>query len=207
MSSIIIAGDTSGSVEVKAPAVAGTTVINLPATNGDVVTTGDVGTVTPNMLSQKMVAYTAVSTASGTQFTFSNIPSWVKRISVLLDRVSTNGASPILIRIGDGTLATSGYVGNSSDITTTVATTSFTDGFRIGSSMAASQSKSGIIHLECIYANMWMLSGTLTRTNDACSITMAGQKELTSTLDRIQLTTSNGTDTFDGGAVNVIYEG
>jgi hypothetical protein len=39
MSSVVISGDTSGSVTLQAPAVAGTTVLTLPATSGTVVTT------------------------------------------------------------------------------------------------------------------------------------------------------------------------
>jgi microcystin-dependent protein len=39
MSSVVIAGNTSGSVTLEAPAVAGTTVLTLPTTNGTIVTT------------------------------------------------------------------------------------------------------------------------------------------------------------------------
>jgi hypothetical protein len=39
MSSVVISGDTSGSVTLQAPAVAGTTVLTLPATSGVVVVT------------------------------------------------------------------------------------------------------------------------------------------------------------------------
>jgi len=40
MSSIVIAGDSSGSVTLQAPAVAGSTVLNLPATSGTIQTSG-----------------------------------------------------------------------------------------------------------------------------------------------------------------------
>lgn len=40
MSSVVISGDTSGSVTLAAPAVAGTNTITLPASTGTVVTTG-----------------------------------------------------------------------------------------------------------------------------------------------------------------------
>jgi hypothetical protein len=40
MSSIVIAGDTSGSVTLQAPAVAGATILTLPATSGTVQTSG-----------------------------------------------------------------------------------------------------------------------------------------------------------------------
>jgi len=40
MASIVISGDTSGSVTLQAPAVAGSTVLNLPATSGTIQTSG-----------------------------------------------------------------------------------------------------------------------------------------------------------------------
>jgi len=48
MSSVVISGDTSGTVSLQAPAVAGTTVITLPATSGTLVTStsGTAGTAT-----------------------------------------------------------------------------------------------------------------------------------------------------------------
>jgi hypothetical protein len=49
MSSVVIAGDTSGTVTLDAPAVAGTTVLTLPATSGTVVT-NTAGTVTQTMV-------------------------------------------------------------------------------------------------------------------------------------------------------------
>ena len=34
-----------------------------------------------------------------------------------------------------------------------------------------------------------------------------GNKTLSGTLDRIRITTVNGTDTFDAGTINIMYEG
>lgn len=41
MSAVVIAGDTSGSITLDAPAVAGTTVLTLPATTGTITTTAN----------------------------------------------------------------------------------------------------------------------------------------------------------------------
>ena len=48
MSSLVIAGDTSGSVTLQAPAVAGSTILTLPSTSGTIVTSasGTAGTAT-----------------------------------------------------------------------------------------------------------------------------------------------------------------
>ena len=45
MSSVVIAGDTSGTITLAAPAVSGTTTLTLPATTGTFITTGSTGQV------------------------------------------------------------------------------------------------------------------------------------------------------------------
>lgn len=49
MSSVVIAGDTSGSVTLQAPAVAGTTVLTLPSTSGTLVTSAGALTLLANI--------------------------------------------------------------------------------------------------------------------------------------------------------------
>ena len=46
MSAIVVAGDTSGSVTLQAPAVSGTTVITLPSTSGTMALSGGAGSFT-----------------------------------------------------------------------------------------------------------------------------------------------------------------
>jgi hypothetical protein len=48
--SVSISGSSSGSIAIAVPAAAGTNTITLPATTGTVITTGDVATITNNML-------------------------------------------------------------------------------------------------------------------------------------------------------------
>ena len=50
MASVVIAGDTSGTVTLAAPATAGTTTLTLPTTDGTVITTGSTGDVSQAML-------------------------------------------------------------------------------------------------------------------------------------------------------------
>ena len=50
MASIKLTGDTSGEITISAPAVAGTHTLTLPANTGNIVTTGDSGTVTQGMI-------------------------------------------------------------------------------------------------------------------------------------------------------------
>jgi hypothetical protein len=50
MASIKLTGDTSGEITISAPAVAGTNTLTLPAATGNIITTGDSGTVTQDMI-------------------------------------------------------------------------------------------------------------------------------------------------------------
>jgi hypothetical protein len=61
MSSVVIAGDTSGSVTLQAPAVAGSTVLTLPAQTGTVMVNG------PAFSAYNSTATTVVNGSAGTQ--------------------------------------------------------------------------------------------------------------------------------------------
>ena len=63
MSSISVAGDTSGSVTLSAPAVSGTTTLTLPATSGTIITTGNIPTGSILQVVQGITT-TAVSNSS-----------------------------------------------------------------------------------------------------------------------------------------------
>jgi hypothetical protein len=59
-----------------------------------------------------------------------------------------------------------------------------------------------------IAGSTWVGSGTAVYENDrAVGSFHAGRITLSAALDRIRLTTVNGSDTFDAGTVNIIYEG
>lgn len=70
MSSVVIAGDTSGTVTLSAPSVAGTTTLTLPSTSGTVVTTntmptGSVLQVVSNSYSTQVSSTSTSDTDSG----------------------------------------------------------------------------------------------------------------------------------------------
>ena len=54
MADIVLTGDTSGSITVAAPAVAGTNTLTLPANTGNIVTTGDSNTITQGMIASNV---------------------------------------------------------------------------------------------------------------------------------------------------------
>jgi len=56
-------------------------------------------------------------------------------------------------------------------------------------------------------SNAWVANGAFARS-DAALVQNFGQgfKPLSDTLDRIRITTVNGTDTFDAGSINIMWE-
>jgi hypothetical protein len=168
------------------------------------------GAVTPAKLSQPLTLATAVATTSGTAIDFTGIPSWVKRITVIVSGISASGTSPHLIRAGTSSgFVTSGYASGASvqGGTNIVNSANSSSGFIFSPTPAAISVGSGIILLVNVASNTWVFSSTIGFTDSAYSATAGGTIALGGTLDRIRLTTVNGTDTFDAGSVNIIYEG
>jgi hypothetical protein len=146
-------------------------------------------------------------TASGTQVNFTGIPSWVKRITVMFSGVSTNGSSNSQVQLGDsGGIETTGYLGASSIITSVVSTGAFTTGFGIYNQGSASTVFNGVLRIENISGNLWVCSGVLSNTDAGRTLTSSGTKTLSDVLTQIRITTVNGTDTFDAGSINILYE-
>jgi hypothetical protein len=193
MSSVILTGDTSGTLTVSAPLVAGSNTVTLPAATGTI-----------SLLTQA----TAVASTSGTSIDFTGIPSWAKRITVMFSGVSTNGASTPLIQIGTGgTPTTSGYVSSSSQLATAAFITSYTSGYLIYSNNAG-YIGSGSVTITNVSGNIWVASGVLANTAvSLTTYTTAGTVTLGGTLNMVRITTSGGTDTFDAGSINVMWEG
>ena len=146
---------------------------------------------------------TAVASTSGTSIDFTGIPSWVKKITLMLSGVSTNGNANIYVQIGSGSVETSGYV---SVFEGSTASGSATAAFIVTSS-GASDVRYGTVVLNTMGSNLWVASSIIGITNATLTQQSAGAKTTSGVLDRIRLTTSNGTDTFDAGSVNILYEG
>jgi len=171
---------------------------------GQVPFSTDGSTFTPT---QKITQGTAVATTSGTSVDFTSIPSWVKRITIMLSGISTNGTSNILIQIGSGSVTTSGYSSSASVVTSIVVSATSTAGILVTSSLTAASVYSGNITLCLFGSNTWISSGTTSLVSNSGTHFCGGATpSLAGTLDRVRLTTVNGTDTFDAGSVNILYE-
>lgn len=153
------------------------------------------------------VAGTAVASTSGTSIDFTSIPSWVKRVTISLSGVSTNGSSNLLFQIGAGSVTTSGYLGTGYRAASGGAwvNIAFTTGFGI-----PFDTSSAVIHgqlvLTLIGSNNWATTSFLSRSDTTTVGGTGGSITLGGTLDRVRITTVNGTDTFDAGSINILYE-
>ena len=193
----------------------GSNVATKVAVTGDVtisnagVTAIGSAKVTPTMLTQPLTVATAQGTGSGTSIDFTGIPSWVKRITVMLAGVSTSSTSRKQIQFGTSTgFVATGYSGGlGATAASTAAGTNSTTGIALGSSNLAADSISGIMTIVLCNTNTWVASFVGGSSSGNFVNYSGGSIALSGTLDRIRMTTENGTDTFDAGQVNIMYEG
>ena len=202
-------GATSGiSTTLTASSVTGTIAVGqvISGTNivaGTTITalgtgTGGAGTYTISPASTGTVSGTI--TVVGVDFL--NIPSWVKRITVMFNGVSTNGTYAVQVQLGAGSVTTSGYSSGSTSGTVNVTSTT---GFLVTNSTLAANLTYGNITITNISGNNWIYSGAVFQYSSYGTVS-GGGVSLSGTLDRIRITTFNGTDTFDAGSINILYE-
>jgi hypothetical protein len=173
-----------------------------PTNTGNVLFTTDGSTWSAT---QKIVLGTTQASTSGTSIDFTSIPSWAKRATVMFNGVSTNGTNNLLVQIGAGSVTTSGYAGSAAYLLSTPSGSLFTAGFGILSS-SPSNVISGQMILSTLGSNIWVCSYTIGATNNAQILFGGGNITLSGALDRVRITTAGGTDTFDAGSINIMYE-
>ena len=198
----------------------GTTNVTFPTT-GTLATLAGTETFTNKTLTSPVIggtptgvgvltSGTAVASTSGTSVDFTSIPSWVKRITVMFNGVSTTGTIVPLIQIGSGSFTTSGYISSSMYVNTASALSNvqYTTGFGINSNVAATAIHGSFtLSLLNSATNNWVLNGGAAGSSTAASIIFAsGGVSLAGVLDRIRITTLTGVDTFDAGSINILYE-
>ena len=205
--------------------ISGTSGITYPAGGTDNVAGSGVGTTDTQTLTNKtlsgatwtspssstITSGTAQNSTSGTAILFTGIPSWAKRVTVMLSGISTNGTSIPQIQLGTSSgPTTTGYVGVvDGEVTAGGIAASLTTGLGlIRSGIAAA---TNIISGQAVFTNVsgnnWVgiFVGGAT-TGGPAILWAATQITLGATLDRVNITTVNGTDTFDAGSINILYE-
>ena len=156
---------------------------------------------------QRITQGTAVASTSGTSIDFTGLPAWVKRITVMFSGVSLSGTANPLIQIGAGSVTTSGYISSGAAVAGAGSTgmVSSTAGFVMNSSGAANV-VSGHMVITTLGSNVWVSSHSAKYSTTFC-LFGGGDITLGGTLDRVRITTTNGTDTFDAGSINLLLEG
>jgi hypothetical protein len=193
-----ISTDTSGTLNIVTGSGSGANAITIDASQ-NVVFSGNVSGV--------LKSGTAVASTSGTSIDFTSLPTGLKRITVMLNNVSTSGTSNIQIQIGSGSVETTGYVSVALQLQNAAANTltSSTTGFIITASNAGTVFHNGFAVLSLLGSNIWTQTGNFQNTAPVLN-SNAGSKTASGTLDRVRITTVNGTDTFDAGSINILFE-
>jgi hypothetical protein len=168
---------------------------------------GQGGLVVPGSLIETSAM---VATTSGTSVDFTGIPSWAKRITVIMDLVSTNGSSLVQVQLGTSAgIQTTGYASGAWQANITIVTS--TTGLLVVGAHAAADTITGHLTITLMDSSTgkWVASGVAALVPPAGggnAEVYAGGKTLSGTLDQVRLTTVNGTDTFDGGSVTILWE-
>lgn len=150
---------------------------------------------------------TAQTASSNTSFDFTGIPSWVNRINVTGFSLSTNGTSNYVLRVGDGAVVATGYLGA---VTTTAGATPTTGNAATGATLINAPTAASVFRfsatIERVTGNTWVIHGSGSLSNTATTALFSSEIALTNALDRVRITTVGGVDTFDAGTVNISWE-
>lgn len=202
-------GSTSGYTEIDAPAAAGSNTLVLPTGNGSAGNIlGTDGSGNLSWVNGRMVLGTSQASTSGTSIDFTGIPSWAKRVTVMFNGVSLSGSSNGLVQLGTasgientGYSSSGGYIVGGGTSTVNSSTAGFVVTFA-----AAANAITAVMTINLLTSNTWV-SAHSGSTGSSQAVNGGGNKSLSGTLDRIRITTVNGTDTFDAGSINILYEG
>lgn len=179
-----------------------------------VLTTPADGSVTYAKLASdaQMPVLMSPVTASGTVVDFTSIPTGVKAFSLNLSGISTNGSSLLQVQLGDsGGVETTGYTSNAGGAGNAGASGTLASPHTSGFVLSATQAASAVWHGAMLFTLVdastftWAVNGGMIDSANALYIGQGGSKSLSAALDRVRLTATNGTDTFDAGKVSLSY--
>lgn len=153
------------------------------------------------------ISGTMQSTASGTAFDFTGLPTSIKRLTINFSNVSLSGTDDLLVQLGDsGGFETSGYVSACGVFDAgSQGVLSSTAGFIVAVG-TASRAFSGSVVITLVDAATfsWVASGC-GKITSGLVVVGGGDKSLSAELTQVRVTRT-GTDTFDGGNVNILYD-
>lgn len=211
---IVQLNDTTASTSTTQAATANSVKTSYDLANAALPKSGGTmtGVITYASAQPRLVQGTAQNSTSGATLDFTSIPSWINRITVSFAGISTTGTSPIIIQLGTASsFETSSYLGTSGYIQS--GSQSLTSNLSSGVILIRDNAAANVSHGSVVFtlvsssSNTWAAYGVLANSNNAVPSMVAGSKALAGTLTRVRITTVGGTDTFDAGVVNILYEG
>ena len=186
-----------------ANALATSPTLTTPVLSGSVTGTYTLAG-TPTMGASLITSGTTVSPTASTSIDFTSIPSWVKRITVMFYRPTTNGSSIPLIQLGTTSgIETTGYIGYSYN---PAASATSTAGATLAGQWSSTWTINGIATICLLGSNVWAISFTGGFTGGNTVMLSGYSKTVAATLDRVRITTVNGSDVYNSGSVNILYE-
>jgi len=149
---------------------------------------------------------TAITTTSGTSHSFTSLPAALNQIVIMIAGVSLAAHEQLAVRLGDaGGFESSGYNTCCSEGTTN-SNQSSAGGFFVTTGALAGFSYTGIITLNRIDGNTWLMEGKVAQdgANARNLHVSAGKKTLSAELTQVRLYSSGGA-AFDSGTFNILY--
>ena len=187
---------TSGSLVVGN----GTSAVSLLAAGlaGNVLTSN--GTTWSS--ASKITSSTVQTASSSASITFSSIPSWVKRITIMLSDMVYSGT--LQVQIGSGSTTTTGYVSASGLYGgSNIAQSSYATNCFIIKDTGGAGAANAIMILNNFTGNTWLSEHNWVATSSYVG-SGAGKLALSGALDRIVISASTGNLT--SGSINISYE-
>ena len=215
MSSITLSPNAAGTATftLASPGTNTNRTITLPDGTTELVGTDTAQTLTNKTIQGGAIQGGAITRAtaqvlaSGTVVDFTGIPSWAKRVTVLIDEISTTGTADLIVQVGSGSFTTSGYVSRYDAFQSSPVVKSTTVGYGIADTLVAAGTISAVVTIANVTGNRWVESHTGGGSNGPSVVLGAGAVSLSGVLDRVRVTTVGGTDTFDAGTINIMWEG
>lgn len=148
-------------------------------------------------------------TLSGSSVDFTGIPAAARRVTVMLNGLSTNGTNIPSIQLGNaGGIETSGYIGATGVLIPAGSqAANFSTGVLFGASWGAAAVLQGAITFDLMDSdtNLWVISGVAGRSDSTILHFFGGSKILSQPLTQVRLTT-NGANIFDAGTASASWE-
>jgi hypothetical protein len=217
VSSVAVTGGTISGLSSALPVASGGTGVTTSTGSGANVLASSPTLTSPTLTSPTFsgtpgsslifrMSSGGLSASGSTSVDFTSMPSWINIITVTFRNISTNSNSNLLVQLGTSSgVTTSGYVSTSIDFDGSGSvTTSSTSGF-VMKVNPSSNIINGTMTIAYTGSNAWVNNHTASNSTTIMQVG-GGTIALGGTLDRVRITTVSGSDTFNAGTLNVLYQ-